>query len=135
MSRPLPSPSVLGPPARAHPRELRVLWSFFHSAGRMGRLDQSTGSPVHSCTRRYTQASSARAAGFFAAFTSRPMSSPQVSQWNTRDHRLSLGLEKLTAKRTSGSALFTGTRAMFTAAGFIEAGRTFPTRPVMRRGL
>ncbi|MDA8354834.1 MAG: GNAT family N-acetyltransferase [Actinomycetota bacterium] len=42
-------------------------------------------------------------------------------------------VEKLSAKRTSGSALFTGTRAMFTAAGFIEVGRTFPTRPVMRR--
>jgi GNAT superfamily N-acetyltransferase len=36
------------------------------------------------------------------------------------------------ANRVSGSALFTGTKAMFVAAGFTEAGRTFPARPVMR---
>lgn len=41
-------------------------------------------------------------------------------------------VDKLTATRVSGSALFTGTLAMFTAAGFTEIGRTFPSRPVMR---
>jgi GNAT superfamily N-acetyltransferase len=39
---------------------------------------------------------------------------------------------KLVATRVSGSALFTGTLAMFAAAGFTEIGRTFPSRPVMR---
>ena len=38
----------------------------------------------------------------------------------------------LTAARVSGSALYTGTMAMFLAAGFSEVARTFPTRPVMR---
>jgi GNAT superfamily N-acetyltransferase len=38
----------------------------------------------------------------------------------------------LKATRVSGAALYTGTTAMFTAAGFTEAGRTFPSRPVMR---
>lgn len=38
----------------------------------------------------------------------------------------------LRAARLSGSALFTGTMAMFVAAGFSEVARTFPTRPVMR---
>jgi GNAT superfamily N-acetyltransferase len=38
----------------------------------------------------------------------------------------------LTAARVSGSALYTGTMAMFVAAGFCEVARTFPTRPVMR---
>jgi GNAT superfamily N-acetyltransferase len=38
----------------------------------------------------------------------------------------------LSAARVSGSALFTGTKAMFVAAGFSEVARTFPTRPVMR---
>jgi len=38
----------------------------------------------------------------------------------------------LKASRVSGSALYTGTLAMFVAAGFSEVGRTFPTRPVMR---
>lgn len=33
----------------------------------------------------------------------------------------------------SPSALFTGSLAMFPAAGFIEIGRTYRTRPVMRR--
>ena len=37
--------------------------------------------------------------------------------------------------RPSPSALFTGTVAMFAAAGFEEVGRTFPSRPVMRRHL
>jgi GNAT superfamily N-acetyltransferase len=38
----------------------------------------------------------------------------------------------LSTARVSGSALYTGTRAMFTGAGFIEIGRTFSSRPVMR---
>lgn len=38
----------------------------------------------------------------------------------------------LKAARVSGSALYTGTMAMFAAAGFVEIGRTYPTRPVMR---
>ena len=38
----------------------------------------------------------------------------------------------LQAEKVSGSALFTGTMAMFVAAGFSEIGRTYPTRPVMR---
>jgi GNAT superfamily N-acetyltransferase len=38
----------------------------------------------------------------------------------------------LRAQRVSGSTLFTGTMAMFVAAGFSEVARTFPTRPVMR---
>lgn len=38
----------------------------------------------------------------------------------------------LSAAHVSGSALFTGTMAMFVAAGFSEVTRTFPTRPVMR---
>jgi GNAT superfamily N-acetyltransferase len=41
----------------------------------------------------------------------------------------------LTAARVAGSALYTGTMAMFTAAGFVEVGRTYPTRPVMRLSL
>ena len=35
----------------------------------------------------------------------------------------------------SPSGVFTGTLAMFQRAGFTEIGRTYPTRPVMRRGL
>jgi GNAT superfamily N-acetyltransferase len=35
----------------------------------------------------------------------------------------------------SASAVFTGTRSMFTAAGFEEIGRTYVSRPVMRRQL
>jgi GNAT superfamily N-acetyltransferase len=38
----------------------------------------------------------------------------------------------LKSPRVSGSALFTGTMAMFVAAGFSEVARTFPSRPVMR---
>ncbi len=38
----------------------------------------------------------------------------------------------LRATRVSGSALYTGTMAMFAAAGFSEVARTFPTRPVMQ---
>ena len=39
---------------------------------------------------------------------------------------------RLKAAKVSGSALFTGTQAMFDAAGFHEIGRTFVSRPVMR---
>ncbi len=38
----------------------------------------------------------------------------------------------LKAGRASASAIFTGTLAMFLAAGFTEIGRTYPSRPVMR---
>jgi GNAT superfamily N-acetyltransferase len=38
----------------------------------------------------------------------------------------------LKAARVSGSALYTGTMAMFVAAGFSEIGRTYPSRPVMQ---
>jgi hypothetical protein len=41
-------------------------------------------------------------------------------------------VKALTATRVSGSAIYTGTVAMFAAAGFAEVGRTTPTRPVMR---
>jgi GNAT superfamily N-acetyltransferase len=36
---------------------------------------------------------------------------------------------------SSPSAVFTGTLAMFRQAGFVEVGRTYPTRPVMRHSL
>jgi GNAT superfamily N-acetyltransferase len=39
----------------------------------------------------------------------------------------------LLATRPSASAVFTGTVAMFRSAGFTEVGRTYPSRPVMRR--
>lgn len=35
----------------------------------------------------------------------------------------------------SPAAVFTGTLAMFQRAGFTEIGRSYPTRPVMRREL
>lgn len=38
----------------------------------------------------------------------------------------------LSAARVNGPAIYTGTMAMFSAAGFSEIGRTYPTRPVMR---
>ncbi len=38
----------------------------------------------------------------------------------------------LSAARVGGSAVFTGTMAMFSAAGFCEVARTHPSRPVMR---
>jgi GNAT superfamily N-acetyltransferase len=38
----------------------------------------------------------------------------------------------LTAARVAGSAIYTGTVAMFAAAGFVEVARTYPSRPVMR---
>ena len=41
--------------------------------------------------------------------------------------------DALKAQRVSGSALFTGTMGMFAATGFTEIGRTYPSRPVMRR--
>ena len=43
--------------------------------------------------------------------------------------------DSLKARRVSGSALFTGTMRMFLANGFAEIGRTYPSRPVMRRAL
>lgn len=39
----------------------------------------------------------------------------------------------LSPSRVGGSAVFTGTVSMFSAAGFTEVARTYPTRPVMRR--
>jgi GNAT superfamily N-acetyltransferase len=41
----------------------------------------------------------------------------------------------LRAAKVGGSAVFTGTLAMFAAAGFREIGRTYASRPVMRREL
>jgi GNAT superfamily N-acetyltransferase len=41
-------------------------------------------------------------------------------------------VDTLSAARVGGSAIFTGTVAMFSAAGFIEVARTYPSRPVMR---
>ncbi len=38
----------------------------------------------------------------------------------------------LRADRVGGSAVFTGTMAMFSSVGFTEVARTYPTRPVMR---
>lgn len=38
----------------------------------------------------------------------------------------------LKAARAAASGLYTGTKAMFAAAGFTEVARTYPTRPVMR---
>ena len=38
----------------------------------------------------------------------------------------------LKTARPAPSALYTGTKAMFAAAGFVEIGRTYSTRPVMR---
>lgn len=43
--------------------------------------------------------------------------------------------DALKARKVSGSALFTGTMRMFAANGFAEIGRTYPSRPVMRRQL
>jgi len=42
---------------------------------------------------------------------------------------------RLKARKVGGSALYTGTMAMFAAASFMEVARTGPTRPVMRRSL
>jgi len=44
-------------------------------------------------------------------------------------------VEALKAARVAGSAIYTGTVAMFADAGFVEISRTSPTRPVMRRSL
>ncbi|MGH9170726.1 MAG: GNAT family N-acetyltransferase [Acidimicrobiales bacterium] len=41
----------------------------------------------------------------------------------------------LRAEKVGDSALYTGTKALFAAAGFVEVARTYPTRPVMRRVL
>jgi GNAT superfamily N-acetyltransferase len=41
----------------------------------------------------------------------------------------------LRADRVAASALYTGTKALFVAAGFVEVACTYPTRPVMRRVL
>ena len=41
-------------------------------------------------------------------------------------------VKALKATKVSGSAIYTGTVALFTAAGFVEVGRAAPTRPVMR---
>jgi len=41
--------------------------------------------------------------------------------------------DALKARKVSGSALFAGTMRMFLANGFAEIGRTYPSRPVMRR--
>jgi GNAT superfamily N-acetyltransferase len=41
----------------------------------------------------------------------------------------------LKAARAAPSALYTGTKAMFAAAGFAEVAHTYPTRPVMRRSI
>jgi len=43
--------------------------------------------------------------------------------------------DALRAHRVSGSALFTGTMRTFLRQGFSEIGRTYPSRPVMRRVL
>ena len=43
--------------------------------------------------------------------------------------------DALRAAHVSGSALFTGTMQTFLSQGFSEIGRTFPSRPVMRREL
>jgi GNAT superfamily N-acetyltransferase len=58
-----------------------------------------------------------------------------------RDHGASaveghpVDVSALKATKVSGSAIYTGTVALFTAAGFVEVGRTAPTRPVMRKRL
>jgi GNAT superfamily N-acetyltransferase len=41
----------------------------------------------------------------------------------------------LRAARVAASALRTGTKAMFAAAGFVEIAHTYPARPVMRLDL
>ena len=41
----------------------------------------------------------------------------------------------LAAERVGASALFTGMMQTFLASGFHEIGRTYPSRPVMRRDL
>ncbi|HVC15066.1 MAG TPA: hypothetical protein VND62_09430 [Acidimicrobiales bacterium] len=41
----------------------------------------------------------------------------------------------LRATRVGSSALYTGTKALFEGAGFVEVARTHATRPVMRRVL
>lgn len=41
--------------------------------------------------------------------------------------------DALQAERVGASALFTGTMRIFVSCGFHEIGRTYPSRPVMRR--
>jgi GNAT superfamily N-acetyltransferase len=41
-------------------------------------------------------------------------------------------VDGLKAARVAGSAIYTGTVAMFAAVGFVEVARTYPSRPVMR---
>jgi GNAT superfamily N-acetyltransferase len=43
--------------------------------------------------------------------------------------------DALKAEHVGASALFTGTMRTFIASGFHEIGRTYPSRPVMRRAL
>lgn len=43
--------------------------------------------------------------------------------------------DALKVERVSGSTLFTGTMRTFVACGFHEIGRTYPSRPLMRRDL
>jgi hypothetical protein len=38
----------------------------------------------------------------------------------------------LRAARAGGSVVFSGTMGMFSAAGFVEVGRTYSSRPEMR---
>ncbi|MEY9852232.1 hypothetical protein ABH923_001910 [Leifsonia sp. EB41] len=43
-----------------------------------------------------------------------------------------MDVERLAAS-PSAAALYTGTVRMFSASGFREVGRTYPSRPIMRR--
>lgn len=58
---------------------------------------------------------------------------------HARDHGASaveghpVDVSALKSTTVSGSALFTGTLAMFEASGFTEIGRTVPSRPIMRQ--
>jgi len=45
---------------------------------------------------------------------------------------LRVDVAALSAARVGGAAIFTGSMAMFRAAGFTEVARTYPSRPVMR---
>jgi GNAT superfamily N-acetyltransferase len=58
-----------------------------------------------------------------------------------RDHGASaveghpVDVKALKAAKVGGSAIYTGTRALFSSAGFVQVGRTAPSRPVMRRDI
>jgi GNAT superfamily N-acetyltransferase len=41
----------------------------------------------------------------------------------------------LKSRKVSGSAIYTGTKAIFGSASFVEVAHTAPTRPIMRRAL